>query len=257
MTRHSTSSDATLWERYHATRSDTARNALLEYHWRWIAGRVLGWLRAQHHPKETLAELLSVVAQRTLTQAIPNFDPARGMKFRTFLSHHILGAIRDSRRTNKWARGRRAFGNLAAASEALSHTLGRTPTEAEVASAAGMDEQEMILVLGQAQLANPTCSVAGTPEGGTRTGRPVVDVADPSRSSRSLDTADRFNHLTRGLTAMHRRVLWLHYYEGCEMREIATMVGISAPLVSRQIAASIDFLRKHRDRIEAWHDMKE
>lgn len=255
MTRRHANNDAALWERYRATRSDEDRNALLEYHWAWTVSHVRGWLRKRDYHQSSLRSLLSVVAQRMLTQAIPNFDPSRGLKFRTFLGHHIVGAIHDSHRTHKWARGRRLFWRISLASDSLSQKLHRLPTESEIAEGVGITEEELVTVFRQAQLAYPSHIIGPTPPEGTRPGHPVIDVLEHRSCTPDLDVRDRFQHFTRGLTAKARLELWLHYYEGYELKDIAPVVGVSAPLVSQHIAESLNFLRKHRDRAESWSDM--
>src|ERR1700720_4098599 len=76
-----------------------------------------------------------------LLDAASKFDSEKQVAFSSYAKHRIKGAILDSLRQLDWASRdmRRRHKQLEAATQDLSATLHRVPTEAEVAQKLGMD----------------------------------------------------------------------------------------------------------------------
>ena len=93
-----------------------------------------------------------------LIDAIDKFDPERGYKFETYAIARIKGAILDELRSIDWvprsvrAKAReveRAFSKLEA-------SLGRSPSEAELAEALGCSESQLQTTLSQVTAREPS-----------------------------------------------------------------------------------------------------
>src|SRR5690606_21506543 len=79
-----------------------------------------------------------------LVQAAQAFDAERGVPFARYAATRIRGAILDELRSIDWASRsvRRRARDVESTRNALAASLGRTPTNAEVASALGVEVAE-------------------------------------------------------------------------------------------------------------------
>ena len=100
-------------------------------------------------PRHLDADDLVGAGSLALVQAARAFDPALGVPFARFASTRIRGAMIDHMRQRDWATRsvRSRARSLATAAEELTKALHRAPTDAELAAAAGMSEQEVRDVL--------------------------------------------------------------------------------------------------------------
>lgn len=132
-----------LFEVYQETRDPAVREQLIVAHVqlvRYVASRMLHNL----HSSVELQDLQSY-GMFGLIDAIERYDPAREVKFSTFATYRIQGAINDEMRAQAWEpRSVRALHRrvLAGGSE-LEHKLGRAPTELEVATHVGITLAEL------------------------------------------------------------------------------------------------------------------
>jgi RNA polymerase sigma factor FliA len=80
-----------------------------------------------------------------LIDAANRFDPERGVKFETFATPRIRGAILDGLRALDWAPRsvRSLHRTIQAGQRVLEHELGRTPTATELAEHLGLAESEI------------------------------------------------------------------------------------------------------------------
>lgn len=129
---------AELWATYSETRSEKALSALVVHYEplaRFLARRALS--RAPAHQE---AEDLISSAHGGLLESIQRFEPERGLKFETYASRRITGAIIDGqRRDDPLSRSaRREVSALRDAQAALWESLGRAPTDQELASRLGI-----------------------------------------------------------------------------------------------------------------------
>ena len=121
------------WDRWLKRRSSSARDHLIVSYAplvKFVAGRVGAGLPSTVDPGDLVSS--GVLG---LIDAIERFDPQRGVKFETFATPRIRGAIYDGLRELDWVprsvRSRAREVERAIAD--LESTLGRTPTDAEVA----------------------------------------------------------------------------------------------------------------------------
>src|SRR5919199_1753556 len=100
-------------------------------------------------PRHLDADDLVGAGSLALVQAARAFDPELGVPFARFASTRIRGAMLDHMRQRDWATRsvRSRARSLATAAEELTKALHRQPTDAELAAAAGMSEQDVRAVL--------------------------------------------------------------------------------------------------------------
>ena len=134
-----------IWKTYKRTRDENLRNTLIEYHMplvRAIAERVLQTL-----PKSIELDDLVSAGLFGLMDAIRGFDASRGIKFKTYCSTRIRGAILDQLRSQDWVPRlvRLKASRIERALQRLTAEYGREPTHAELARVLEMDHADLPL----------------------------------------------------------------------------------------------------------------
>src|SRR5579875_1975894 len=130
---------AELWDAFKIRGEEAARQQLITVYWplvKYQAKQIRMKLSSQAAP---LGDLQSYGAEG-LIKAVDRFDPARGVRFATFATHLIRGAILDGVRSEDWAfrSVRRRSREIHEVRTHLWNTRGRAPTEAEEAEALGL-----------------------------------------------------------------------------------------------------------------------
>lgn len=191
------------------------------------------------------------VARLGLVKAVQGFDPDAGSDFLCYAVPTITGELKRHFRDRGWTvRPPRHIQELRprihAASSALTHTLGRTPTRAEVADHLAVDEASVIEAL--------TVDGCFAP---TSLDRPVV------RDSRSSSTwGDAMGHddpaiawveakltlapIFRVLCDRDRLVLRLRFVDDLTQKEIGDIIGVTQMQVSRILSR---IMRLARDEL--------
>jgi len=181
-----------------------------------------------------------------LMDAVDRFEPERGITFETFASLRVRGAVLDALRQQD-PLGRMARRRVGAAKEAiqqLTATLGRNPTDAEVAEVIGLTEEQyrqvlqdssfMILSLDQPAFENDEGHAINLAE----------TLEDPGATSimNSVEEEETRERLARSLQKLSRReqiLLSLYYTDGLTMREVADVMEISQTRVCQIHARAI------------------
>jgi RNA polymerase sigma-B factor len=151
----------------------------------------------------------------------------------------VVGEIRRHFRDHGWmVRVPRRIQNLhqqmGALVTELSQQLERSPTVAELARAAGVDEEDVLEALEAANCYRPSAIEAG---GTGRDPAERVSLVDDD-----LETADDRVDLLPLLAQLPRdqqRIVYLRYFEDLTQAEIAGRLGVSQMQVSRLLARSV------------------
>lgn len=127
---------ARLWDAYKKQGNPRARQELIARYWPLVEyeAKQIKWKLS--HQSALLGDLQSYGAEG-LIKAVDRFDLERGVRFATFASHLIKGAILDGIRSEDWAfrSVRRRAREIHEARNHLWNSLGRAPTEQEEARA--------------------------------------------------------------------------------------------------------------------------
>jgi RNA polymerase sigma factor for flagellar operon FliA len=203
---------------------------------RYVAQRMLGNL----HSTVELQDLVSY-GMFGLMDAIERYDPAREVKFSTFATYRIQGAINDEMRSQAWEpRSVRAMHRkMLAAGSHLEHELGRAPTEEEVATHVGITVAELRRTA-QEVASSRVMSVDGV--GNHVRGEGVLGLAD-LLSSREQDDLGMLNSqvsqvllmLTAALDRLpsnERVLLQLIYVQQMMLKDIARVLRVTDSWVS-------------------------
>ena len=184
-----------------------------------------------------------------LIDAIEKYEPTRAVKFESYASARIRGAIIDELRATDWIpRSVRTKARAVDRAYAeLEGELRRTPTETEVADRLGMGTGELRTVF--AQLA--TVNVAALDEM-LAADRDSVSLGDTLQDHRAPDPAGSFETretkylLARAIDGLGERekiVLVLYYYENMTLAEIGGVLGVTESRISQMHSAAMRRLR--------------
>ena len=243
-----------VWDEYKRTSSATIRNWLVEHYLhlvRYNAQKVHAKL-----PDEVDLHDLIQAGMFGLFDAIDAFDPARGVKFETYCAPRIRGAILDELRSMDWVprlvRSRSA--KVDGARKALQATLGREPTDREIAERLGVDMEELKKILKDGRARGVVSLDRKWYETDSNKDVREIDVledetqANPLTESQKSDLKDL---ITKGLSRAERLIVILYYYEEMTMKEIGATLDLSESRVSQMHSSILARLRAqmlHRER---------
>lgn len=175
-----------------------------------------------------------------LLSAIERFEPERGVKFETFATSRIRGAILDSLRAADWAPRslRRRERAIAQAYGTLERRLGRPATTAEVSAELGIDRKELYELerqINQAAFLSLDAPLQVT-EDGEQVPLGMKIAAEQGDPLQSLEEQERRQLLAQAVGALPEReqlVVSLYYYEDLNIKEIAEILGVTESRVSQ------------------------
>jgi RNA polymerase sigma-B factor len=221
--------------------SDRAlRDELIEEHL-WLARHCARRFAGRGESPDDLTQ----VANLALVKAVDRFDPTFRVRFATFAVPTIIGELRRHFRDRTWSmrvsrRLKDLHLELKAASEQLSHDLGRAPSVDELADALECTPDEVLEALeaGAAYRATSLSAGLGPEEG---------DEIIPGEDDENLeDTSVRVlvQEALNTLPERERRVVYLRFYLGLTQSEIAEEIGVSQVHVSRILRATLSQLEE-------------
>lgn len=194
-------------------------------------------------PAHVSREDLISAGMAALAGAAKSFDPQRGTPFGSFATTRIRGALLDELRGLDWAsrsvrsRARR----LDQTQQELTATLGRVPTQAELAAALGVGIDEIKSVDEDVQRA-VVLSLQGFAAG-------TAEDMVPERAAgpeELLVHRERVGYLHNAIDALPdrlRRVVVAYFFEERPMLEIAAELGVTESRVSQLRAEALVLLR--------------
>ncbi len=205
---------------------------------RHLANRYAG----RGEPTDDLVQTATV----GLLKAVDKFDPDFGVEFAGYAIPTIVGEIKRHFRDRTWAiRVPRRLQELrlaiTGANNVLSHTLGRSPTVADVAEHLGISEEEVLEGLegARAYSAASLSTPVGT-EGSTELGETL------GAEDHEFELAEARIALGPAMATLSEReqtILSLRFYGNLTQTEIAERIGISQMHVSRLISRALLKLR--------------
>ena len=240
MTRES---DKVLLRRYHEEGDVSAREQLIEQY----MSLVRSLARRYSYRGEQLEDLVQIGAIG-LIKAIDRFDVNRGVELTTYATPNIIGEIKRHFRDRGWAvrvpRGLQELNiQLSRLLEEQTVQLGRSPTIAELAKAAGVQEEEVLDALETGQ-AYSTLSLSAPGGGGDDDMDPLESLGTEEHQYEVSEDRAVLEPGFRVLDERERTILHLRFFEGLTQSQIAQQVGISQMHVSRLIRRSLEKIRE-------------
>jgi RNA polymerase sigma-B factor len=190
---------------------------------------------------------LEQVASVGLIKAIDRFDLDRDVELMTYVFPTVVGELKRHFRDRGWSvtvprRLKELHYRLSRLIEEQTATLGRSPTIAELAEEAGVDEEEVVeaLEVGRAYASRSLTRALDSDEG---VGAELIDLIDDEE--RGYEAAENRQLLATGLKSLderERRIIQLRFVEGLTQSQIAVEIGISQMHVSRLIRRALEKL---------------
>lgn len=177
-----------------------------------------------------------------LIKAIDSFDSTRGVRFTTYAGRSVSGALKHYMRDLTWSvRVPRSISEsvvtVRSIQAELTQSLGRLPTDEEVAEAAELPLEDVIAALEAGATAYNAMSLDASADEDTEAGDPELGVEDEAMF-RAAVWESVLPHI-QGLPELERRVLHLRFFDDLSQREIAEIVGVSQMQVSRLLSKAI------------------
>jgi RNA polymerase sigma factor FliA len=219
-----------LWEGYKANPSEAVRNQLIEHYLpivRYTAERL-----ATKLPQSVdIGDLMSA-GVFGLMDAIDGFDMTREVKFKTYCTLRIRGAILDYLRQCDWVPRlvRTKANQLEAALHQLEVKLGHQPSDIELSQHLGLSLKQFDTMVKDAT-ATQVVSLSDTwhdDDGGKS-----IQTIDIVANSKEPDPADKIQAtdfmelVSRELDMKERLIVMLYYFEELTMREIGVILDLS------------------------------
>lgn len=238
-----------LFRRYRATGSRRVRNEIVERH-RHLADGVARRYQSRGISPEDLRQ----TALLAMIRAVDRFDPTQGASFATFAARTMDGELKRALRDKAWTvRPPRAaqerYLTLRKHEEELTHSLGRSPTVAELATRLGVTPDEALEAL-EAGGARSAGAITRTNDDGT-----VSEVDEMLSVGESgygrIDDRLLVAELLDTLDPRSREVIELRFFERLGQDEIAQRIGVSQSYLSRMLRKILLQLREQLDAPEA------
>jgi len=230
----------------HIAVADTRDQAIEDRMW---LVRCIAKSMADSLPQQVDVDDLTSAGTVGLIKAVDDFDPARGAKLETYARYRIKGAILDELRKQDMLpySARSKLRGLDRAIHNLERTLGRYPTDREIAKEAGISEDELSRLLSMATAVDlyslDDILESGDEELDIAASHAGVQQEDPLSKLEREELALVMVEGLRELPHMERTILGLYYYEGLRMKEIGDVVGVSESRISQIHSRAILLLR--------------
>jgi RNA polymerase sigma factor for flagellar operon FliA len=225
-----------VWRTYKKTASDELRNFLIENYLHLVKSTA----ERMHMrlPGEVDVEDLMSAGLFGLMDAIDAFDLERGVKFETYCTQRIRGAIFDELRAMDWVprlvRSRTA--KVERARKALEMELGRRATDREVCERLKVTNSEYKKLSKDSKPVNVVSLNRKWFETDSSKDIREIDVIQDNRQEdplQELQKKDLKLLITKGLSRAERLIVILYYYEEMTMKEIGMTLDLSESRVSQ------------------------
>lgn len=225
-----------VWRTYKKTSSDELRNFLIEHYLHLVKSTA----ERMHMrlPGEVDVEDLMSAGLFGLMDAIDAFDLERGVKFETYCTQRIRGAIFDELRAMDWVprlvRSRTA--KVERARKALEMELGRRPTDKEVCERLKVTNAEYKKLSKDSKPVNVVSLNRKWFETDSSKDIREIDVIQDNRQEDPLGELQKRDLkllITKGLSRAERLIVILYYYEEMTMKEIGMTLDLSESRVSQ------------------------
>ena len=226
-----------LWEEYTKTGSPEAREKIiLEYAplVKLVAGRLSMYLGYNVEYEDLVSYGIF-----GLIDAIDKFDCMKEVKFETYASLRIRGAILDQIRKMDWIPRtiRQRQKKIDAVMKEVELTTGRPATDEEIASKLGITEDEYLDWQSQMKITN-VVSLNEYMEQGTEVPQMqgaslTAQFESPEENIEKTELKQMLADALKLLTEKEQKVVLLYYYEELTLKEISHVLEVSESRVSQ------------------------
>ncbi|MFA1820651.1 FliA/WhiG family RNA polymerase sigma factor [Virgibacillus oceani] len=195
-----------------------------------------------------------------LYDAIKKFEPKRELKFDTYASFRIRGAIMDGLRKEDWIPRslRDKIKKVEKVTQELEQLYERKPTMEEIGQKAGLEKKEVEAIIRDSLFSN-ILSMEENPSDGKSELREGIGYAVPDKQTISpedqLISDELNNELAEGIQALNeneKMVISLFYHDELTLTEIGKVLGLTTSRISQIHKRSIVKLRDSLRKIQAY-----
>ncbi len=245
------------WVRFTALRDPETRNTLVINYMPLV--RMLAERLRADLPRTV--ELEDLVSSGTfgLLNAIDSFDINLGVKFETYATQRVRGAMIDELRNLDWAPRvlRMKAHRLANSIQVLQVEHGRPPTDAELAEHSGLDVRKLNAI--RRQTINPgsvslTASYSSGRDGGNVRRIDIIQdvrTPDPFRTLHRKEIQQTLLDTIESLPRQERLTIILYYFEQLTMKQIGKVLDVSESRVCQMHA---DIILRLQRRLRRWKE---
>ena len=234
-----------LWEEYAKNSSPEIRESIIiEYAGlvKIVAGRLSIYLGYN-------VEYDDLVGYGTfgLIDAIDKFDPAKGVKFETYASLRIRGAILDQIRKMDWIPRtlRQKQKKIDAAYQKIETLNGRLATDEEVAAELDISLDELETWQSQTKLSNLVSLDEYMEQGETKVETTCSeDYVQPEKVVEKEELKQTLLKTLETLTEKEKKVIILYYYEELTLKEISAVLEVSESRISQLHTKALQKMRQ-------------
>lgn len=242
-----------VWREYRATPTEEVRNFLVGRHLDLVA-----YAAERLHkrlPSEVEINDLKSAGAFGLMDAVESFDPDRGVKFETYCTQRIRGAMFDELRSMDWVprlvRSRTA--KVEKVRKSIEMETGARPTEDEVAARLNVSGDEFEKLQKDSRPISMVSLTRKCFETDSSKDVREIDVVEDGRQENPLQAVQKQDLqalITKGLSRAERLIVILYYYEEMTMKEIGATLDLSESRVSQMhssILARLKAQMQHRE----------
>lgn len=235
-----------LWEMYQANRTSELREQIiLEYAplVKVVAGRLSMYLGYNVEYDDLVSYGIF-----GLIDAIDKFDMEKEVKFETYASLRIRGAILDQIRKMDWIPRtvRQKQKKIDEAIKRIEMQTGKTAMDDEIAQELGVTGDELSEWQSQLKITN-VVSLNEFIEQGTE---PVMDARNnshfiqPEERVQEEELKEKLNEAMQQLTEKEKKVIMLYYYEDLTLKEISRVLEVSESRISQLHTKALSKMQK-------------
>lgn len=242
-----------LWKKYSETKDPAIKEQLIiEYAdlLKYVAGRLSIYFGSN-------VEYDDLVGYGVfgLIDAIDKFDLSKKVKFETYASLRIRGAIIDSIREQDWApRSLRKKGKeLEKAYFEIENQLGHSASDQEVADKLGITSDELNKLLQEVNMSQ-MISLEDYLEQNHETGFDVLSARDVNQPEKRMEVVELKETLSEAITKLpekEKTVVTLYYYEELTLKEISMIMKVSESRISQLHTKAILRMRGKLERLKS------
>lgn len=250
---NTTSRQMNLWKQHKESKnSETREKLILEYAplVKYVAGRLSIYLGSHVEYDDLVSYGIF-----GLIDAIDKFDMSKGVKFETYASLRIRGAIIDSIRQLDWVPRtlRQKNKEVEKAFVHLESKLGRPPQENEVADYLGVSIDELYKLLNDINVSH----IISLDEFLEQNYEANVDACgdnqfqSPAEHVESSELKELMTNAIDTLSEKEKMVVTLYYFEELTLKEISAIMKVSESRISQIHSKAITRLRSKMNRHSA------
>ena len=242
-----------IWREYRVSPTEEVRNFLIGRHLDLVA-----YAAERLHkrlPSEVEINDLKSAGAFGLMDAVESFDPDRGVKFETYCTQRIRGAMFDELRSMDWVprlvRSRTA--KVEKVRKSIEMETGARPTEDEVAARLNVSGDEFEKLQKDSRPISMVSLTRKCFETDSSKDVREIDVVEDGRQENPLQAVQKQDLqalITKGLNRAERLIVILYYYEEMTMKEIGATLDLSESRVSQMhssILARLKAQMQHRE----------